>query len=135
MSNIHEWYLNGRLCRARRPGYRMKRQHVLTQQEVNCWIQEMKGHGVAGVLCLLDWDQLEIYDMFGPGLLASYEAAGLKVAHVPLPDYRDPSLSPKDEPLVLSAWRTLPKPMVVHCSMGLIRSKAAVELIIKQPGT
>lgn len=113
------WVERGLLAISARPGYRPGAEFGVRRDAVDLWVATVQAAGVASILCLLDRDQLPLYDRALPGgLLAHYEASGFAVGHLPTPDGMG---RPYTEEQLEHGWRLfldLPKPVLVHCSAG-----------------
>jgi len=88
--------------------------------------------GVKSVICLLSDEEMEWYEPVPGGLLARYRERGLVVASVPVQPSRQPSLTRQQCAAISEAFATLPKPVVIHCSAGLVRSGDAVRFLKAQ---
>jgi hypothetical protein len=121
------------LIAASRAGYPKK--DDISKNVVDIWLNEaVNGFGAKSIICLLHpEEQLQYYDTLpGGGLLAYYRQYGLEVIHLPHRDYCNPHNSPVWLAEIYEAYKKLPKPVLIHCSMGQDRTGAAVEYIIKQ---
>jgi len=101
---------------AQRPGYSA---HRVGKQEVDDWIEFMKGRGIRRVCCLLAASQLDYYD---PALLKQYYQAfgSARVLSAPVEDYHlcdQATLDTKILPFLVAADEAS-EPTVVHCSGG-----------------
>lgn len=128
---VMNWAIPDQLAQARRPGYRGERLHPVGEQEVDAWIREVKANRISSIICLLSDRELAAYDMPG-GLLAYYRAAGFRVEHIPIDDYKIPALSAEELRLVAASYNYLPKPVLIHCSAGVGRTNKAVKYIAQQ---
>lgn len=118
-----QWVRPNELAINSRPGYKPGSEASVTRPVVDAWIAEARAVGVASIICLLDRDQLPLYERALPdGLLRHYESSGFAVAHIPTPDGQ---AEPFTEAQLEDAWRAyqvLPKPVLVHCSAGYDRT-------------
>lgn len=112
------------LYRTSRPGYSGGGRIPVTIGQVNLWVESAHALGIASIICLLSEEHLCLYP--APGLVAAYRAAGFQVRHIPAIDHSNPPLTTGQLAAVLSAWRELPKPVLIHCSAGLGRTGVAV---------
>lgn len=128
-----QWVWPGLLARSPRPGYLPGAETAVPRSVVDDWTREIKAAGIASILCLLDQDQLPLYDRALPGgLLQYYADAGFAVGHVPA---RDEQLIPFTPEQLEEAWQTylrLPKPVLVHCSAGYDRTGRVVAYLLQR---
>ena len=86
-----QWVLVDELAKSPRPGY-PERQGIGTD-EVDDWIEEIRGMGIRSIICFLSDDQLPFYSGLPSGLIQYYRDAGFDVAHIPEDDYKTPPLT------------------------------------------
>ena len=128
MSYDPEWVLIEELAKSPRPGY--PERAGISLEVVDEWIEEVKRMGVRSIICFLTDDQLPFYSRLPSGLIQYYRDAGFDVAHIPEEDYRSPPLSKDKAALAASAFESLEKPVLVHCSAGIARTGVAIEAIL-----
>ena len=123
-----QWALVEELAKSPRPGY-PERQGI-GADEVDDWIEEIRGMGIRSIICFLSDDQLPFYSGLPSGLIQYYRDAGFEVAHIPEDDYKTPPLSEEGVRESVTSFERLQKPVLVHCSAGLARTGMAVDAIL-----
>lgn len=125
------WVIKGQLAIASRPGYRPGTETLVPRHAVESWADEARALGIVSIICLLDGDQLPLYDhALEGGLLGFYRDAGFHVAHVPTPDGLARPYTEEQLEDIWNAFTALPKPVLVHCSAGMDRTGHAVRHIL-----
>ena len=100
--------------------------------EVDRWIAEVKAQGIKSIICFLADDQLGFYSELPEALISHYRKSGFTVSHIPALDYQSPPLSNEHLERVWEEYRNLPKPVLVHCSAGIDRTRVALDHILRQ---
>lgn len=130
-----QWVRQGVLARSPRPGFAPGAEFAVRRETVDAWIAHVRALGIASIICLLDGDQLPLYNRALPeGLLACYTAAGFAVAHIPTPDGKTHPFTSEQLEAAWQAFCRLPKPVLVHCSAGVDRTGRVVGHILRRLG-
>ena len=130
-----KWIRDGELAISPRPGYRPGAEFTVPRAAVDTWIEETRAAGVASIICLLDRDQLPLYERGLPdGLIAYYREQGFQVAHVPTPDGMQHPFTPEQLEAAWEAYQALPKPVLVHCSAGHDRTGRVIDYLLRRLG-
>lgn len=130
-----KWILPGQLAISPRPGYRPGAEFGVPREAVERWTREMKQAGITSIICLLAGDQLPLYDRALPdGLIRFYEEAGFHVAHIPTADGQKEPFTAEQLQIAWSAYSSLPKPVLVHCSAGFDRTGRVVDHLLDRLG-
>ena len=109
-----------------RPGYGSGWNTPVKLPAVESWIHAARATGVRSILVLLDEQHLGLYGSLPDGLLAVYRAAGFEVAHISVVEYANPPLNAEQLQRLEQHFARLPKPVLIHCSAGVVRTGAAV---------
>ena len=132
MSYGPEWVLVGELAKSPRPGYPVGQESLreIGTDEVDVWIEKIRGMGIRSIICFLSDDQLPFYSGLPSGLIRYYRDAGFDVAHIPEDDYKTPPLSEEGVREAVTSFERLQKPVLVHCSAGIARTGMAIDAIL-----
>lgn len=128
-SPINKWVPWLSLGRAPRPGNNSGRANLA--RAVDKWVKDIQAQGIQSVICLLSEEELDLYSQLPGGLLNRYRQLGLAAVSIPVPMDRTPILTSQDNSSIATAYEELPKPLVVHCSAGIMRSGAALQHLIE----
>lgn len=146
-SELWIWVIPGKLACAQRPlrdksefgggpGKRPKPLPLQARPLVEAWVSRAIEAGFRSVISLLEPKQLLLHYVAGglnlhaEGLLGYYESRGLQVKSIPCTDYQEPSDQKKLR--VLEAFRSLPQPVLLHCSAGIDRTSPVAAFLWEQ---
>jgi hypothetical protein len=146
-SELWIWAIPGKLACAQRPlrdspeygGGPGRRPLPLPPQarpRVETWVDRIIEAGFRSVISLLEPKQLVRHYVSGglslhpDGLLGYYESRGLSVESIPCTDYQEPTREQKLQ--VLGAFRSLPGPVLLHCSAGIDRTSPVAAFLCEQ---
>ena len=127
-AGIH-WIIPGVLATSERPGYP---EITVKPAAVDHWLAGVRRQRILSVINLLSDDEMAVYYRhLGQPLVQYYADAGLEVRQVAQEDMG--VVVPRRVLLdrVKAAFESLPKPVIIHCSAGAERSKAAVDVICR----
>jgi hypothetical protein len=130
MGGPPSWVIEMVLARSCRPGYPTD---YVPLAAVDRWIAWIKAMGIQGLICLLSHDELTDYDHIQGGLLAAYRRHGLYIVHLSITDpaYGARRRQELEDALdrIYDAFIQLPKPVLIHCNAGAVRTGAAIRHI------
>lgn len=129
------WVVEGLIATSPRPGYTPGPEYRVPAETVDEWLDRVVRHGIRSVICLIDQSQLWLYQHSLPeGLLGRYQQAGLEVAHIPAPDQQTIPFTPQQYEAAWTAFQSMRKPVLVHCSAGMDRTGRVVSHILMRMG-
>jgi protein tyrosine/serine phosphatase len=119
------WEVENVLARDCRPGWPGE---DVSPSEMFRWIKHVKKLGVKSIVCLLGEEHVRMYRI-KTSLVNFYKVHELKAEHIRTVDGKVPGWVVCSR--ALSAFVKLPKPVLVHCSSGIVRSSFVADHIIK----
>lgn len=123
------WAQKNLLARSSRPGYPNK---TVPSSVVHKTIQEWRNLGIKSIICLLSDEEIQTYYTSITGdLIALYEKSGFDVLHVSIPDYKTPPVDNDNLQLIKKQFKTMKKPVLVHCGAGQDRTGQVIESIME----
>lgn len=131
---MFKWELDKQLVGSCRPGYGGMRNKPVAKEAVDAWISQVKALGVQSIICLLSDDQLPLYANLQMSLIDYYRKAGFAVVHIPARDHQRPPLTEDHLAQIWTAYESLSKPVLVHCSAGVDRTGSAIKRILDRIG-
>ena len=130
---MFHWVIKNELARGSRPKYGKKWAQQVPKSTVDKWVTNAKtAYGIRSVICLLDEKQLRFYEQLPLGLVSYYRENGIAVEHVPVRLQSPLVLTKKQRQRIWLAYERLPKPLLIHCSAGIGRSRKAASHIKRQ---
>jgi protein tyrosine/serine phosphatase len=123
------WVISGALARSTRPGYPSRN---VEKETVLSAIDHWKSEGIRSVICLLSMDELLDYQANDADLLDLYEENDLISRIIPVENHKEYPLNDEEMDAVWMLYQKIEKPVLIHCSAGMDRTGAAVNLIMER---
>lgn len=122
---IRDWVPELGVGRAHRPGLDQHPRPV-PEAAVARWAQALRAVGIRSVISLLGTAELAEYDHLEGGLPGCYRRHGIDARFHPVRIDAEPTLTAEQLEAIRVDFDALPKPVVIHCNQGQVRSGTAV---------
>ena len=121
------WLIKGILAVTMRPGYPAAR---VSELELNSWLIKIQRQGVKSIINMLSEDEETFYyrDLSGD-LNEYYTKAGFEVLRISVEEDGKMIKKAHLRARIISGFRMLPKPLLIHCNSGAERSAIAIDAI------
>ena len=122
-----QWVIKDELAFAKRPGSGM---WPVPAKVVDQWLENIRRAGIKSLIVMLSDDEaFEYYPDLGQLLLEYYADAGFYVRLVPHENFGGRVTLPILRARAREAFKTLPKPVLIHCDEGSERTQLAIRAI------
>jgi protein-tyrosine phosphatase len=127
---MFRWVIKQQLAGGPRPRRKSKPTSQVSKSVVDAWLKKARSSfGIRSIICLLDQQQLRLYENLRVDLVSYYRTSGFQVVHLPVRNYKHPALNDRELEKVWTAYRRLEKPVLIHCSAGIGRTGKAASYL------